>query len=145
LSLYEVHDALRACDKPLRQLIDNINKFRTHAADDPILRHMGQVTKGTPWIRHAALILDQSIDRFAADFTQFKRKLSRDRLVSAFVMAIYYPKEKKEVVSYKAINRICRLRREPDLRAVSHAVADKVGNGQENDIEVGRQLKGKIR
>jgi hypothetical protein len=111
LSLYQLHEILRAFDKPLAEAIENINKFRTHAVDDPILMHMGQITKGTPWIRHAALLLDQSVDRFAADFTQFKRKLSRDRLVSAFVMAIYYPKEEKEVVSCKAINRICHSRR----------------------------------
>ena len=64
LSLYEIHEALQAFDKPLRQMIENINKFRTHAVDDPLLMHMGQVTKGTPYIRYAALLLDQSIDRF---------------------------------------------------------------------------------
>lgn len=99
LSLYEIHDALQAFDKPLRQMIENINKFRTHAVDDPLLGHMGQ----------AALWLDQSIDRFAHDFTTFNRKLSRDKLVSAFVIALYGPNG--PIADYRAINRICGPRR----------------------------------
>ena len=110
LSLYQLHEILRAFDKPLGQAIENINKFRTHAVDDQIVMHMGQVPKGIAWIRHAALLLDQSIDRFSCDFTQFKRKLSRDKLVSVFVMAIY-PNIREETADYKAINRICVSRR----------------------------------
>jgi len=110
LSLYQLHEILRAFDKPLGQAIENINKFRTHAVDDQIVMHMGQVPKGIAWIRHAALLLDQSIDRFSCDFTQFKRKLSRDKLVSVFVMAIY-PNIREETADYKAINRICGSRR----------------------------------
>ena len=68
LSLYEIQEALQAFDKPLRQMIDNINKFRTHAVDDPLLMYMGQITKGTAYIRHAALLFDQSIDRFTSEF-----------------------------------------------------------------------------
>jgi hypothetical protein len=117
LSLYQLDAILRAFDKPLAKGIETINKFRTHAVDDPVLMHMGQITKGTPWIRHAALILDQSIDQFAADFTQFKRKVSRDRLVSAFVMAIY-PNTMEEVASSQAINRICGSRRKSITRSV---------------------------
>jgi hypothetical protein len=124
LSLYQLHAILRAFDKPLAQAIESINKFRTHAVDDPVLMHIGQIGKGTAWIRYAALLLDQSVDRFAADFTQFKRKLSRDKLVSAFVMGLY-PNTVEEVADSKAINRICRSRRnetstedKPDLRAV---------------------------
>lgn len=104
LSLYEIHEALQAFDKPLRQMIENINKFRTHAVDDPLLMHVGQVTKGTAYIRHAALLLDQSIDRFTGDFTKFKRKLSRDKLVSAFVKALHEPSG--AIADYQAINRI---------------------------------------
>jgi hypothetical protein len=107
LSLYEVHDALRAFDKPLHQHSKNIKKFRTQAVDDPILMNMGQIVKGTAWIRYAALLLEQSVDRFAADFT---RKLSRDKLVSAFVNAIC-PENAEEVMSSKAINAICLPRR----------------------------------
>jgi hypothetical protein len=108
LSLYQFHEILQAFDKPLRRMIENINKFRTHATDDPLLRHMGQIPKGTAWIRYAALLLDQRIDRFNNDFK--KCKLSRDKLVSAFVTAIY-PNTNDESANYKAMNRICRLRR----------------------------------
>lgn len=89
LSLYQFHQILRAFDKPLGQAIENINRFRTHAVDDPVLKHMGQITKGTPRIRYAALLLDLSLDRFTDDFTKFKRKLSRDELLSGVVMAIW--------------------------------------------------------
>jgi len=109
LSLYKIHEALQGFDKSLRQMIENITKFRTHAVDDPLLRQMGQVTKGTPYIRYAALLLDQSLDRFASDFRRFKRKLSRDKLVSAFVKALYKPKP--PIADYQAINRICGPRR----------------------------------
>lgn len=108
LSIYDLNRILRAFQRSIDAKIENINKFRKHAADDPVLRHMGQMTKGTPSIRYAALLLDQSIDRFSGHFT--RRNLSRDKLVSAFVMAIY-PNTKEEVGSYKAINRICLQRR----------------------------------
>jgi hypothetical protein len=114
LSLYQLHAILRAFDQPLAEALENINEFRTHAIDDPVLMHIGQIGKGIPKIRYAALLLDQSIDRFAAAFTQYKRKLSRDKLVSAFVMAIY-PNTIEEVANFKAINRICHSRRQLEI------------------------------
>jgi hypothetical protein len=108
LSIYDLNRILRAFDKPINRKIENIRKFRTHAADDPVLRYMGQITKGTPQVRHAVLLLDFSIDRYASDFRELN--LSRDKLISAFVRTIY-PTQDERVSTYQAVNRICSSRR----------------------------------
>jgi hypothetical protein len=110
ISLYQLSQILHAFDKPLAETIEKIDKFRTHLVDDPVLKFIGQIHKGNGAVRHAALLLDGSIDRFAGEFAKFKRKLSRDTLVSAFVRVIC-PNNKEEVTNYKAINQMCLPRR----------------------------------
>jgi hypothetical protein len=114
LSIYDLNKMLRAFVKPINHKIENINKFRTHAASNPVLRYMGQITKGTPQVRYAVLLLDHSIDRFARDLKAFN--LSRDKLISAFVRAVY-PNIDERVAAYQAVNRICGQRRKSVTKA----------------------------
>ena len=116
LSIYDLNRILRAFDKPINQKIGNISTFRTHAADDPVLRFLGQITKGTPQVRHAVPLLDLSIDRYARDFKNLN--LSRDKLISAFVRTIY-PNKDDRVSTYQAVNRICSKRRKSITNAAS--------------------------
>ena len=104
LSLYELHEILRAFTRPIEEGI------RRLAIGDPFIKHLGQITKGDAEARFAALVLDRAFDQFIDVFEDRNNNLSRDALVSTFLRALY-PNKGDDIVDYKAVNRYCGQRR----------------------------------
>lgn len=107
LTLFDLDVILRSFIKPINQAINE--KFRNVPVDDPLVP-LGQVAKGWSKIPHAALVLDSAIDGYEEDLKRATPRLSRDRLVSAFV-EVAVPNQVREAVGPKAINSYCRARR----------------------------------